>query len=78
MLRLDVWIILADRHALGIGQRLLESGREFVKAHCSSLGFRYCRLDWAVTNQFQRFGFGRIEPSGRSTLPADRKSGRFS
>ncbi len=33
MLRLDIRIILTDRHALGIGQRLLEPGCEFVKPH---------------------------------------------
>jgi hypothetical protein len=33
MLRLDVRIVLADRLALCVGQRLLEPGCQFVKAH---------------------------------------------
>jgi hypothetical protein len=36
MLRLDDLVVVADRQALGIGQRLLEFGGEFVEAHCLS------------------------------------------
>ena len=33
VLRLDVRVVVADREALGVGERLLEPGRELVYAH---------------------------------------------
>ena len=33
VLRLDEAVVVAERHALGVGQRLLEFGRELVEAH---------------------------------------------
>ena len=37
MLRLDEAVVVAERHALRVGERLLEFGGELVEAHCYPL-----------------------------------------
>ena len=37
VLRLDVAVVVAERQALGVGQRLLELGGQFVEAHGEAL-----------------------------------------
>lgn len=38
MLRLDDLIVMSDRKALRIGQRLLELGGQFIQTHAEILG----------------------------------------
>src|SRR5206468_9871620 len=50
VLRLDIARVVAEREALGVGQRLLEFGRELVEAHANPLSIF---LLWVFAGGFQ-------------------------
>ena len=67
VLRFDIRVVLTYRRALGIGERLLEPGREFVETHRVSLDLG--RSDWLpprlgdfrwISTRSGRFGRARI------------------
>ena len=54
VLRLDELVVVADGQALGIGQGLLQFGREFVETHGALLnGIFDCSGTWGMLQQFQ-------------------------
>ena len=59
VLRLDEAVVVAEREALGVVERLLELGGEFVEAHGSVLGLNsICYVRWGESLHFQQ-GNGR-------------------
>ena len=68
VLRLDEAVVVAERHALGIGERLLELGRELVETHGIVLRAG-CRsgLIWGKPRRFQ--GFPAAAPAPRRVPP---------
>ncbi|KFB72875.1 MAG: hypothetical protein AW09_001921 [Candidatus Accumulibacter phosphatis] len=57
VLWLDQLVVVADRQTLGIGQRLLEFGRQFVETHVALLRrFMFMRHKWGHAGLSQRQG----------------------
>jgi hypothetical protein len=57
VLWLDQLVVVADRQTLGIGQRLLELGRQFVETHAALLRrFMFMRYKWGHAGLSQHHG----------------------
>src|SRR5439155_9218184 len=68
MLRLDEAGVVAEREALGVGERLLKFGRQFVEAHGNPLS-TFTVWVFAVRFQHRRRSFERKQRSRRVARP---------